>query len=384
MSTPASPVKRVVIIVQENHTTDNYFRLLAAYGANVATGWPTSPNPPLADHPHDRMAYFRWLTGQSKTVQHVQFDTAAALPFYAYLALTGCFFENHCSGIGANSTPNHMLLVGGQATTFRNPPPGTAPVWDLPSLPGLAEDSGLTWRCYTGRDGYPFRFYQQLAASPNVVPNSRFPADAAAGALPRLAYLYHDSPQNEHPPANVTDGQNIIWQAVDAVVKGGLWAETVFMLTWDDWGGFDDHVATPAVEYTPDNVQLAYGPRVPLIMFGGCVRPGIDSRWCSHVSVPRTAIQLLGLPGLGVPRLDGDPGLADRVEASLKNPAPPGFGTRVVLPPAPAPPPKPQPLPPPPVAAAVPVPPINLRGGQTLPPPDDAPLPRQPQPPKNR
>ena len=34
----------------------------------------------------------------------------------------------------------------------------------------------------------------------------------------------------------------------------------MFLLTWDDWGGFDDHVATPNVEHTPDGVQLAYGP----------------------------------------------------------------------------------------------------------------------------
>jgi hypothetical protein len=61
----AGPVVHVVITVQENHTTDNYFRSMAAYGANVATDWPLSPNPPAHDQPHDRHAYFQWLTGQS-------------------------------------------------------------------------------------------------------------------------------------------------------------------------------------------------------------------------------------------------------------------------------------------------------------------------------
>jgi len=51
-------------------------------------------------------------------------------------------------------------------------------------------------------------------------------------------------------------------------VKAGQWDDTVVLLTWDDWGGWDDHVATPNVEHTPDGVQLAYGPRVPLLMFG--------------------------------------------------------------------------------------------------------------------
>ena len=47
-------VARVVIMVQENHTTDNYFRGLAPYGANVATDWPIAANPPASDNPHDR------------------------------------------------------------------------------------------------------------------------------------------------------------------------------------------------------------------------------------------------------------------------------------------------------------------------------------------
>ena len=81
-------VKRVIVMVQENHTVDSYFRGLAAYGANVATGWPTVTNPPASDQPHERKAYFEWLTGAS-TGAHVQFDTVNVLPYYLYLALTG-------------------------------------------------------------------------------------------------------------------------------------------------------------------------------------------------------------------------------------------------------------------------------------------------------
>ena len=78
--TEMAPVTRVVIMVQENHTTDNYFRGLAPYGAAVATDWPIGANPPASDNPHDRKAYFEWLTG-ALTGAHVQFDTAAALPY---------------------------------------------------------------------------------------------------------------------------------------------------------------------------------------------------------------------------------------------------------------------------------------------------------------
>jgi hypothetical protein len=363
-----------VVFIQENHTTDNYFRGLAAYGANVSSDWPIQPNPPAKDQPHDRHAYYNWLSGKG-TATHTQFDTLAVLPYYAYLATTGAFLENHATGFGTNSTPNHLLLVGGQSPTLRNPPRSAPPpLWDMPSVPGQAQDHGVGWRCYTGSNDYPVGFYTQLKGSPNLVPSSHFLADAAAGSLPALCYVWHDSPNDEHPPADVTIGMHTIWQSVDAVVKAGGWDETVFLLTWDDWGGWDDHVRPPNVEFTADGVQLAYGPRVPLLMFGGAVRAGIDSRWCSHVSVPKTALQLLGLPALGVPRVDNDPGLADLIDPTLHQPAPPAFGTTVTLPPAPSPTPTPNPLPPNPPGASQPVGPILLRGGGTLPPPNDVPL----------
>ncbi len=261
-------VERVVIMVQENHTTDNYFRGLAPYGAPS----PPTGRPPRtrrrSDNPHTREAYFEWLTGAS-TGAHVQFDTAAVLPYYLYLAITGAFLENHCAGFGTNSTANHLLIVGGQSPTLKNPSEKAPPLWDMPSLPGLAEANGVAWRAYAASNDYPVAFYTQLKGSPNVVPSSQFLADAKAGQLPALVLLWHNSPDDEHPPANVTDGMDLIWQSVDAVVQGGGWDETVFMLTWDDWGGYDDHVKTPVLEYTPDNVQLALGPRVPLLMFGG-------------------------------------------------------------------------------------------------------------------
>ena len=254
-----------------------------------------------------------------------------------YLALTGAFLEHHCSGFGTNSTPNHLLLVGGQSPTLKNPSRRqTAPEWDLPSVPGLADDHGVDWRCYAASNGYPVAFYTQLKDSPRAVASARFLQDAAAAPLPSLVYLWHDSPYDEHPPENVTEGMNLIWRSVDAVVQAGRWEETVFLLTWDDWGGFDDHVRPPPIEYTPDNVQLAFGPRVPLLMFGGAVKPGIDSRWSSHPSVAKTVIDRLGLPGLGVPRVDDDPGLADLVNTDRKpNPPPPPFGSDLPFPPAP-------------------------------------------------
>ena len=373
----ASPIRHVVIFVQENHTTDNYFRSMRAWGANVANDWPTTPNPSAHDNPHDRAAYARWLeaarAGAPTATMHSQFDTLVVLAYYAYLAATGAFLENHCSGFGTNSTANHLLIIGGQSPTLRNPPSSQpAPVWDMPSILGHAQDHGLTWKAYTGTAAYPVHFYSQLAASANVVRSDQIVADAAN--LPQLSMVWHDSPYDEHPPADVSVGESKVWQAVDAIVAAGHWDDTVFLLTWDDWGGWDDHVATPNVEYTPDGVQLAFGPRVPLLMFGGTVKAGIDSRWNSHVSIGKTALDLLGLPPLGVPRLDGATSLADLVGSTSVAPTPPPFGTTITQPQPPTPRPTPKPAPPSPVSSSSPVGPMYLRDGSTLPPPNDQPV----------
>ena len=342
MPQAAAVVKRVVIMVQENHTVDSYFRGLRPYSANVATDWPIAQNPPADDPAHNRKAYFDWLTGASPG-EHVQFDTVNLLPYYLYLAVTGAFLENHCAGFGTNSTANHLIIVGGQSPTLLNPS-GT-PRWDMPSVLGLAEENGVAWRAYAASGDYPVAFYTQLNGSANVVPNSRFIADAQAGLLPSLVMLWHDSPFDEHPPADVTDGMNRIWQSV---------------------------------------VQLAYGPRIPLLIFGGPVKPGIDSRWCGHASIPKTAIDLLGLPRLGVARVDQAPSLADLIDPKrAPSSPPPAYGSTGLLPPAPSSPITPNPVPPPPAGTPQPVGPVTLRDGSTLPPPNDAPLPRQPSPPTN-
>jgi hypothetical protein len=272
------------------------------------------------------------------------------------------------------------MIVGGQAMTLRNPPRGASPVWDVPSVPALAEQHGRTWKGYTGAGRYPLHFYQDLQSSPNIVDSDAFIADAEEGNLPDLSMVWHVSPDDEHPPSDITLGHNTIWQCVDAAVRGGEWEGTVFLLTWDDWGGFDDHVVLPCSEYTPDNVPVVPGPRVGLLMFGGRVVPGIDSRICTHAAIPRTVLQLLALPPLGVPRVDRDPGLADRYNPGLAVPAPPALGTTITQPAPPVPTPAPRPVPVP-TDRPRPLDPIYLKDGTTMPAPNDAPLPQQPNPP---
>ncbi len=359
------------MFVQENHTTDSYFGCMRPWGVNVAGDWPALPNPPVHDPAHDRAAYVRWLDARRRglptTATRAQLDADVVVPYYAYLAATGAFVENHCAGWGTGSAANHLLLLGGQSPVVDNPT--TAVSWDLPTVLDHAGEHGASWRAYTGSSAYPLWYVRQLKDSPHVVTADRIAADAARGRLARLSFVWHDEPDNEHPSADVSAGQDLVWRAVDGVVAAGRWDSTVFFLTWDDWGGFDDHVVTPDVEHTRDGVQLGYGPRVPLLMFGGRVPAVVDSRWSRHPGIGRTALELLGLPPLGVPRMDTAPSLADLVADVPTVPPPPRYGTTVVPPSAPVPPRAPRLPPPPPPGASRPVGPIVLRDGAVLPPP---------------
>jgi hypothetical protein len=380
---------RVVILMQENKTPDFYFPTLAAWGANIQNRGNLLSAPPLPDPTHDRNAWVHYKMGDYAPTT-LQIDNDTILPYYSWLAKQFTYCDYHF-GLGTNSTPGHMLAVGGQTPTLRNPPSGTAPVWDLPTIFKQVEVGGHTCGAFTGTDLYPVKFYKELsdATSRKSIHTSTQPSDdaftamAAAGTLPDFCFVWSPSGYDEHAPDQtpdptyVTKGQNLSWQRVDAVVKAGGWANTVFVLTWDDWGGYADHVSTPNAETVvdalhPDGFQLIGGSRIPMLVFGGQVKQGIDTNWHSHAVISKTAIDLFGLKPFGIPRVDTATSLAGRVDATLARPAPPALGSAVVQPAAPKPtPPIQQPGPwGGPNAQALPN--LMANGGATIPAPHDA------------
>jgi hypothetical protein len=316
----------------------------------------------------------------------VQLDNDKVIPFYSWLAKTYTFCDHHF-GMGSNSTPGHMLAVGGQTPTLKNPPFGAGgPRWDIPSIFKHAERAGISWAAFPGPQGYPVKFYTELntvASQAHIHANAAdFLALAQSGQLPRLVYAWAPAGADEHPPQKsdpqyIERGQHSVWERVNAVVQAGEWANTVFILTWDDWGGYADHLATPDSERVadalhPGGFQIIGGSRIPLIMFGGGVRQGIDNTWHSHASIPKTIIDLLHLPTFGVTRVDTAPSLAGRYDSKLVRPAPPALNAIITQPAAPSP--RPLPVAPPPWSGSVgaPMPPLVANGGKTLPAPDDA------------
>lgn len=102
----------------------------------------------------------------------------------------------------------------------------------------------------------------------NIRTDANFYKEAARGDLPAVSWLLPDGPDSEHPPALVSTGESYVTQLIDAVMAGPDWRSSAIFVTWDDWGGFYDHVVPPRVS------ALGYGIRVPGLVISPYARKG--------------------------------------------------------------------------------------------------------------
>ena len=111
----------------------------------------------------------------------------------------------------------------------------------------------------------------------NVQPVESFRAAAKAGKLPAVSWITPAQVHSEHPPASVHAGQAWVTNLVNDVMRGPEWSSTAIFVSWDDWGGFYDHVAPPAVDGN------GYGLRVPGLVISPYAKRGyIDHQTLSH------------------------------------------------------------------------------------------------------
>jgi phospholipase C len=75
--------------------------------------------------------------------------------------------------------------------------------------------------------------------------------------LPSVSWIVPNKKNSEHPPASIADGQAWVTHVINAVMHSPNWKSSAIFVSWDDWGGFFDHVAPPQVD------SAGYGIRVP-------------------------------------------------------------------------------------------------------------------------
>jgi phospholipase C len=113
-----------------------------------------------------------------------------------------------------------------------------------------------------------FKTVEQTDTFENVQPNTNYFDAAADGTLPSVSWVMPTEGVSEHPPDNIADGQAWVTRVVNAAMRGPDWTHTAIFLTWDDWGGFYDHVPPIHVDAN------GYGIRVPGMLISPWARPG--------------------------------------------------------------------------------------------------------------
>ena len=102
----------------------------------------------------------------------------------------------------------------------------------------------------------------------NIQSVDRFVAAAKAGTLPAVSWIAPNGPNSEHPPNSVATGQAYVTNLVNAVMAGPDWNSSAIFVSWDDWGGFYDHVVPPTVDAN------GYGLRVPGLLISPWAKQG--------------------------------------------------------------------------------------------------------------
>jgi phospholipase C len=312
---PHNPIEHIVIIVKENHSFDNYFGTFP--GVNGASLPPAQDPPAGGDPRHDHTA---WLERAQHAVK-LQYGEKD-IPAYFSFAKQFTLCDNYFTEVASQSEPNHLMLIAAASPIIDNANKSRhyqpQEPFNIPTLPKALERAKLSWATY-GDPGFSyFEKIVELKGSPNIHPWTKFDTDAAAGNLPSVCWVYAPgSPVelSEHPPYGKNAGQQTVklgsqWTAdrVRNLGRSKLWANSVVFITWDDFGGWYDHVdpplkdkwtgGGPATGPSYTNSQFSYGTRVGCLVISPYSKQGVSKVFHSHVSLVKFCEVTFGLKPL--------------------------------------------------------------------------------------
>jgi phospholipase C len=104
--------------------------------------------------------------------------------------------------------------------------------------------------------------------SPHFVNRAQLFTDLKTGSFPEVSWVIPSFPISEHAPANITTGMNWVKHVINAIMNSSYWNSTAIILTWDDYGGFYDHVPPPQID------KYGLGFRMPTLIISPYAKPG--------------------------------------------------------------------------------------------------------------
>ncbi|MEO5704934.1 MAG: alkaline phosphatase family protein [Candidatus Limnocylindrales bacterium] len=338
-TTPTSPIRHFISLLQENHTFDNYFGTFPGVdGIPPGTCMPKDPtNPalgcvepfklggrPVLDLSHSRATFdgqYRGGAMDGFVAAHGGVDLAMGyydgedLPYYWNLAEQFVLFDRFFSSSAGGSVVNHVYWVAGQP----GPRPDSIPPngLEVETIFDRLQAAGISWKFYV-QNYDPTITYRNLAGqgdrasqviwapllsiprfiddpelASHIVDLDEYYDDLNNGTLPAVAYMV-PSGASEHPPGSLVSGQRFVQTLINALIRSSAWEESAFLLSYDDWGGWYDHVAPPQID------RFGYGFRVPGMLISPYAKRGfVDNTELDFTSIIRFVEVNWGLETLG-------------------------------------------------------------------------------------
>jgi phospholipase C len=325
---PRGPIRHVVISCQENRSFDHYFgyaREVQAAGFGPPSGY-TQPGAGGARHapfelkalstpdpPHFWPAVHAQVDSgkmdgfyRSSGPTGIGYYTAKELPFYyGMFAEAGLCANYFCSVLGP-TWPNRFYLMSGTSGGITTDGVFGNGVFDSKKWPiilDLLDEAHVSWKIYNAgtdpifdTDNVAVFWSRWTHDSRTHATKQEYLDDCARGKLPQVSWIVPSFSQqlDEHPPANVSVGMELQKELIAALRKSTAWKTSAFLLTYDEHGGYFDHVPPPKVD------AYGLGVRVPLWVVSPYAHKGVvkSAKPADHTSMLKFVERVFGLPTL--------------------------------------------------------------------------------------
>jgi phospholipase C len=330
---PSTQIDHLIISCQENRSFDHYFGYapeVQAEGFGPPPGYfqPDSgggehppfefTSPTTADPPHSwdavHLQYDNgamdgfWQTSQAWIGDGdaaIGYYTERELPFYYSLLDDSALCANYFCSVLGPTWPNRFYFAAGTSGGITTNGVWGYGVFDYPIILDLVDEAGISWGVYNmnwdsvpfGNTDNVFVFWKRFAHDQRTRGSrGSFLNDARKGRLPQVSWLVSSFAhgKDEHPPADVTVGMGLQEECITAVRESPLWESSAFLLTYDEHGGYFDHVAPPQID------AYGLGVRVPLWVVSPFAKKGpvASSLPADHSSTLKLIEAVFGLPTL--------------------------------------------------------------------------------------